>query len=132
MIHSDEFIALGQKVDVFANAAKAFTTTDRAVQKTRRRKAKIAVNKGSQLGPRLTISAQCLGFEALVGERVDQGIDMMNSGSTCIYYEWQRAPTSAGFGATASGDAAAQFFASSACGCILPGAHVDMRFTFQP
>ena len=43
-----------------------------------------------------------------------------------------RSPVSAGLGTSCASDAAAQFFAPSAKGCILPDTKVAMRFAFQP
>jgi len=57
---------------------------------------------------------------------------MRNSGSTAMYYEWERVEVSAGLGTTAVVDAAAQYFTPSAKGCILPNTSVAMRFTFKP
>lgn len=129
---SDEFIALGQKVDVFSGAADAFASKDQSVKKARRRTTKITVNKGSQLGPLLTLSATRLTFEAKRCQQVHQSIEMVNSGSTAIYYEWERLPMSTGFGSTAVQDAARQFFAPTTRGCILPATRIRIRFVFRP
>ena len=131
-IDCDEFIALGQKVDVFAGAAEAFSNKDAIVKKSRKRTNRIAVNKGSQLGPILSVSAERLGFEANAGQLIESSLEMRNDGSTAMYYEWERVPVSAALGATSVVDAAAQFYTNGAKGCILPQTSATMRFTFQP
>ena len=107
-IDCDEFIALGKKVDVFAGAAEAFMTKDEGVKKARRRAYHVDVNKGSQLGPVLSIVPHRLSLEAQVGELVERTVEMRNMGSTAIYYEWERVALSTGLGSTAVVEAVTQ------------------------
>ena len=132
-IDCDEFIALGGKVDVFAGAAEAFASKDGPVTRRKRKQDRIKINKGSQLGPILTINQSKLAFEVKSpNDTSEMIVEMVNSGSTAMYYEWERAKVSGGLDSTAVVDAATQFFAPNARGCILPGTTVPMRFTFRP
>ena len=131
-IDCDEFIALGQKVDVFAGAAEAFSNKGNNPKLTKRRSQRHSINKGSQKGPILYVDTDHLAFEVGVNARLEKAVEMSNEGSTAMYYEWVRSPVSAGLGTSCASDAAAQFFAPSAKGCILPDTKVAMRFAFQP
>ena len=131
-IDCDEFIALGQKVDVFAGAAEAFSNKGNNPKLTKRRSQRHSINKGSQKGPVLYVDTDHLAFEVGVNARLEKAVEMSNEGSTAMYYEWVRSPVSAGLGTSCASDAAAQFFAPSAKGCILPDTKVAMRFAFQP
>ena len=131
-IDCDEFIALGSKVDVFAGAAEAFSNAHGNVKLTKRKSKRVVLNKGSQKGPILSIDTTNCAFETGVGATAERVVNMSNTGSTAMYYEWVRAAVSHGLGTSASVDAATQFFAPSAKGCILPDTDVAMRFTFTP
>ena len=74
-----------------------------------------------------------MSLEATVGgDAAQKFVTMRNTGSTAIYYEWRRSQTGAGLGASWVVDAAGQFFAPAAKGCILPDTEARVHFCFKP
>ncbi len=81
-----------------------------------------------QVGPCIQLQTQSLVIKARVGETAHAGIRLANPGSVALYFSCARKLD----GSSRTGCSTSTFALSSRKGCILPGTHVDLTFTFAP
>ena len=81
-----------------------------------------------QAGPRIQLQTQSLVIKAKVGQTAHASIRVTNPGSIALYFSCARALD----GNARTAGTCSSFALSSRKGCILPGTHADLTFTFAP
>lgn len=123
----------GEKVDVFATSAAAFSSKpSKAGSIKKRQSSRVLVRKGSRLGPLLETDTSSLSFETRIATPVEKYVIMVNTGSTALYYTWRRERLHLGLATASAADTATHVYVPNGKGCILPGASRRVCFLFVP
>ncbi|XP_072259442.1 MYCBP-associated protein isoform X2 [Pyxicephalus adspersus] len=70
-------------------------------------------------------------FEALAGEKASSLIEVVNNGTTAIWYEWRRLPNTANLGERHKEPRVQHFYFNTSAGVILPGETQTFPFHFK-